>query len=179
VLEEGTRAPARWPNKRWRKFKRRFGPKEKMTAPSTKLSWMCSRARWTFCFSHQEKRSGYLRHSHFQITSEYLGMLDLMKDLDLNLAGDYLVMAATLMQIKAKSLLPKAVVGRGRGRSPADLVNRLLEYQRFKEASRHLGTKADRRQRRSFPRDRPAIERNRLHDGGVPVRFAWMRSGTF
>ena len=77
-----------------------------------------------------------------KITSEYLALLDLMKDLDLNLAGDYLVMAATLMQIKAKTLLPRPASGADEEEDPrADLVTRLLEYQRFKEASRHLEQK--------------------------------------
>jgi len=77
-----------------------------------------------------------------RITSEYLGMLDLLKDLNLNLAGDYLVMAATLMQIKAKSLLPVPASLAEEEEDPrANLVNRLLEYQRFKEASRHLEQK--------------------------------------
>jgi segregation and condensation protein A len=76
------------------------------------------------------------------ITSEYLGMLDILKDLNLNLAGDYLVMAATLMQIKAKSLLPVPASLAEEEEDPrANLVDRLLEYQRFKEASRHLEQK--------------------------------------
>ncbi|MBK8576407.1 MAG: segregation/condensation protein A [Elusimicrobia bacterium] len=77
-----------------------------------------------------------------RITSEYLGMLDVLKDLNLNLAGDYLVMAATLMQIKAKCLLPAPVSALEEEEDPrANLVDRLLEYQRFKEASRHLEQK--------------------------------------
>jgi segregation and condensation protein A len=77
-----------------------------------------------------------------RITSEYLGMMDVLQDLDLNLAGDYLVMAATLMQIKAKTLLPAPVSALEEDEDPrANLVDRLLEYQRFKEASRHLEQK--------------------------------------
>lgn len=76
-----------------------------------------------------------------RITSEYLGVLDLLKDMDLNLAGEYLVMAATLMQIKAKSLLPAPPSDAEEEDPRTDLVHRLLEYQRFKEVSRHLEQK--------------------------------------
>lgn len=77
-----------------------------------------------------------------RITSDYLGMVDLIKDLNLNLAGDYLVMAATLLQVKAKSLLPTPAAATEEDEDPREsLVNRLLEYQRFKEASRHLEQK--------------------------------------
>jgi segregation and condensation protein A len=72
-----------------------------------------------------------------QITQEYLGVLDLMKDLNLELAGEFLVMASTLMQIKAQMLLPSPEAGvEETGPDPREeLVNKLLEYQRFKEAA--------------------------------------------
>jgi segregation and condensation protein A len=72
-----------------------------------------------------------------QITQEYLGYLDLMKDLNLEMAGEFLVMASTLMQIKAQMLLPSPDAAEEEtGPDPrAELVNKLLEYQRFKEAA--------------------------------------------
>ncbi len=72
-----------------------------------------------------------------QITHEYLGYLDLMKDLNLEMAGEFIVMASTLMLIKAQMLLPSpAVADEDAGPDPrAELVNKLLEYQRFKEAA--------------------------------------------
>ncbi len=72
-----------------------------------------------------------------QITHEYLGYLDLMKDLNLEMAGEFLVLASTLMQIKAQMLLPSPdVTDEETGPDPrAELVNKLLEYQRFKEAA--------------------------------------------
>ena len=72
-----------------------------------------------------------------QITHEYLGYLDLMKDLNLEMAGEFLVMASTLMQIKAQMLLPAPDAAQEEtGPDPRDeLVNKLLEYQRFKEAA--------------------------------------------
>jgi segregation and condensation protein A len=72
-----------------------------------------------------------------QITQEYLTYLDLMKDLNLEMAGDFLVMASTLVQIKAQMLLPSPdPTDEDAGPDPRnELVNKLLEYQRFKEAA--------------------------------------------
>lgn len=73
-----------------------------------------------------------------QITTEYLAYLDLLKDLKLDVAGDYLVMAATLMQIKAHMLLPAPPPEAAEEDPRAELIDRLLEYQRYKEAARQL-----------------------------------------
>ena len=71
-----------------------------------------------------------------QITQEYLGYLDLMKDLNLETAGEFLVMASTLMQIKAQTLLPAPEAIADEGPDPrAELMNKLLEYQQYKEAA--------------------------------------------
>ncbi|MBI3298777.1 MAG: segregation/condensation protein A [Elusimicrobia bacterium] len=80
-----------------------------------------------------------------KITSEYLSYLDLMKELNLDVAGDFLVMAATLMQIKARALLPSQEEGTGfEGPDPRlELVNKLQEYQKFKEAAGFLQKRAD------------------------------------
>lgn len=73
------------------------------------------------------------------ITSEYLAYLDLMKELKLDVAGEFLVMASTLMQIKARQLLPAPKSEQDEGPDPrSELINRLLEYQRYKEAARTL-----------------------------------------
>lgn len=74
------------------------------------------------------------------ITAEYLRYIDLLKELNLNVAGEFLVMAATLMQIKARSILPAdGTANEDEGPDPrAELVNKLLEYQKFKEAARFL-----------------------------------------
>lgn len=81
-----------------------------------------------------------------QITQEYLAYLDLMKDLNLEMAGEFLVMASTLMQIKAQMLLPSPDTEQDEtGPDPrAELVNKLLEYQRFKEAAGVLAVYNDR-----------------------------------
>ncbi len=71
------------------------------------------------------------------ITGEYLAYLELMKELNLDVAGEFLVMAATLAQIKSRMLLPREEgEGVAEEEDPrAELVRRLLEYQRYKEAS--------------------------------------------
>jgi segregation and condensation protein A len=78
------------------------------------------------------------------ITKEYLAYLELMKDMDLDIAGDFLVMAATLMAIKSRSLLPSEQNLEGdEGPNPAaELAQKLLEYQKFKEASKFLANRA-------------------------------------
>jgi segregation and condensation protein A len=74
-----------------------------------------------------------------QITSEYLHYIDLLKEMRLDLAGEFLVMAATLMQIKARTLLPAPSTEGEEGPDPrAELISRLLEYQRYKEAAKVL-----------------------------------------
>jgi segregation and condensation protein A len=78
-----------------------------------------------------------------QITSEYLQYLEVMKSLNLEVAGEFLVMAATLMQVKAKMLLPAPEVMEGEnGPDPRGaLVSMLEEYQRYKEASKDMNTR--------------------------------------
>lgn len=75
-----------------------------------------------------------------EITSQYLEYLDIMKQLNLEVAGDFLVLASTLMQIKARQLLPSQVPsGEEDGPDPAkELIEKLVEYQKFKEASKFL-----------------------------------------
>jgi len=75
-----------------------------------------------------------------KITKQYLEYLELMKLLDLNIAGEFLVMAATLLQIKSKMLLPPSEVEEEQEEEDprAELVKRLLEYQRFKDAATQL-----------------------------------------
>ena len=70
------------------------------------------------------------------ITKEFMSYLELMEALDLEVAGDFILMAATLMQIKVRMLLPREVNEKGEEIDPrADLVNALLEYKRYKEMS--------------------------------------------
>ena len=76
-----------------------------------------------------------------EIASQYVEYIDLMRDLNLDVAGEYLVMSATLAWIKSRMLLPVDSEGEDEdGVDPrAELVARLLEYQRFKEVASELG----------------------------------------
>ncbi|MDR3274977.1 MAG: segregation/condensation protein A [Endomicrobium sp.] len=76
------------------------------------------------------------------ITSEYLACIDLMKELNIDVAGEFLIMASTLMQIKARGLLPS-----DNKKDDEDddflcqLKNRLSEYQKYKEVGKFLSYK--------------------------------------
>ncbi|MFA4888286.1 MAG: segregation/condensation protein A [Candidatus Omnitrophota bacterium] len=75
-----------------------------------------------------------------KVTEQYLEYINLMKLLDPNIAGEFMVMAATLMQIKSKMLLPAEVcIAEEEPEDPrAELVRRLLEYEKFKEIAEGL-----------------------------------------
>jgi segregation and condensation protein A len=75
------------------------------------------------------------------ITEQYLATLELMQNLSLDVAGEFLVMAATLIHIKSRMLLPTGdnEADEDEGVDPhEELVRRLLEYQRYKEAAAEL-----------------------------------------
>ena len=90
------------------------------------------------------------------ITQQYLQAIELMQELNLDVAGEYLVMAATLIHIKSKLLLPRpetAAGVEGEEEDPRDaLVRRLLEHQKFKAAA---GLLHEREQVRSAQWQRP------------------------
>ena len=76
-----------------------------------------------------------------KITDQYLQTLELMQALDLEVAGEFLVVAATLMQIKSRMLLPPEALPPGEPEEPdpgQELIDRLKEYQKFKEAAELL-----------------------------------------
>jgi len=78
------------------------------------------------------------------ITQQYLEYIDLMKSLDMEIAGDFLVMASTLTHIKSKMLLPPPENPENEedGVDPrAELIRRLLEYKSFKDAAGSLESK--------------------------------------
>jgi len=75
----------------------------------------------------------------FQITQQYMRYIELMQELRLELAGEYLVMAAWLAEIKSRLLLPKPVLETEEAGDPrVELVRRLQEYERFKTAAENL-----------------------------------------
>lgn len=73
-----------------------------------------------------------------KITKEFFDYLQYMRDLDLEIAGEFLVMAAELMQIKVKMLLPPEPGEEEEEDPRANLVKRLIEYKRFKEVALEL-----------------------------------------
>ncbi|HLM03159.1 MAG TPA: segregation/condensation protein A [Pyrinomonadaceae bacterium] len=80
-----------------------------------------------------------------KITDEYLKYIRLMERLDISVAGDFLVMAATLIEIKSKMLLPRDPASESEEEMEdprQELVNRLLEHQKFKNAAEMLWSRA-------------------------------------
>src|SRR6476646_2929216 len=103
------------------------------------------------------------------VTEKYLEYLDAMAALDIDVAGEYLLMAATLCHIKSRELLPTPEPlededgedgegGEADVDPRADLIRRLLEYQKYKEAAQHLG-------------QQPVVGRN-VWSRGTPVEDA-------
>lgn len=73
-----------------------------------------------------------------QITAQYLAFIDAMQSLNLDIAGEYLVMAATLLHIKSRMLLPvheEEKIEEEEVDPRAELIRRLLDYQRYKDAA--------------------------------------------
>lgn len=99
-----------------------------------------------------------------KITDQYIHYIEMLKSLDIDLAGDFLVMAATLMQIKSAMLLPKAdpdsaIAGDEDLTDPrTELIRQLLEYKKFKDAANLLNAAAD-EQKERFPRPGTIVER--------------------
>ena len=96
-----------------------------------------------------------------KITDQYICYIELLKSLDIDLAGDFLVMAATLMQIKSAMLLPKAEIDQFQDDDLSDprreLIRQLLEYKKFKDAANLLNAVAD-EQKERFPRPGTIVE---------------------
>ena len=103
------------------------------------------------------------------VTEKYLEYLDAMAALDIDVAGEYLLMAATLCHIKSRELLPSPEIDEEEATESedgvevevdprADLIRRLLEYQKYKEAAQHLGAQ-------------PVVGRN-VWSRGAPIEDA-------
>ena len=97
-----------------------------------------------------------------EITKQYLDYLNVMKELNLEVAGEFLVMASTLMQIKAKTLLPsQAPTSENEGPDPAkELIAKLVEYQKYKEASQFLNQKLE-ENKDKFYRSAPILKKKK------------------
>ncbi|WP_432820920.1 segregation and condensation protein A [Trichloromonas sp.] len=79
-----------------------------------------------------------------EITGQYLATIDAMKSLNLDIAGEFLLMAATLVHIKSRLLLPQSedeVTEEDEDDPRAELIRRLLEYQKYKEAATELDSR--------------------------------------
>ncbi len=109
------------------------------------------------------------------ITKQYLEYIDILKTLNLDLAGEYLVLAATLVHIKSKLLLPETPEeGEEESDPRQELVQQLLEYQAFKNASQSLQA-------------REVLERDVFIRGAAPAETppadydnqAWLEIGLF
>lgn len=104
-----------------------------------------------------------------KITEQYLEYLNLMQLLDLNIMGEFLVMAATLMQIKSKTLLPPEAKEGSEEEEPdprAELVQRLLEYEKFKEIAQTLRERED-KQKEIFKRPKLQMQNELTTDKDV------------
>ena len=95
-----------------------------------------------------------------EITRQYLQYIDVMRELQLELAGEYLLMAATLAEIKSRMLLPRpqSEAGQEEADPRAELVRRLQEYERFKQAALDIET-LPRIDRDTFPASAELAER--------------------
>lgn len=88
------------------------------------------------------------------ITGQYVEYVELMKELNIEVAGEFLVMAATLIHIKSRMLLPRTIEAGETDDPRLEIALPLLEYVRFREAARRLD-------------DRPWLERERFGRGDV------------
>ncbi|RAM13581.1 segregation/condensation protein A, partial [Listeria ivanovii] len=103
-----------------------------------------------------------------EITDQYMEFVHTMQEMELDVASEYLVMAATLLAIKSKMLLPKQELEIDydtleEEEDPRDaLVEKLMEYKRFKEAAKELKEKEA---ERSFYFSKPPMDLAEYDDG--------------
>lgn len=104
-----------------------------------------------------------------KLATQFIEYIDTMRLLDLEIAGEFLVMASTLMYIKSRELLPvdqqAQVEGEEEGEDPRwELIRQLVEYKKFKDAAAQLQS-LEARQESIFPRVPPKLE----FDSSAPV----------
>lgn len=95
-----------------------------------------------------------------EITRQYMKYIEVMADLQLELAGEYLLMAAMLAEIKSRMLLPRVAAAEGQEEDDprAELVRRLQEYERFKKAAEDID-RLTRQERDTLPASAELAER--------------------
>ena len=121
-----------------------------------------------------------------EITRQYMEYIELMQDMRLELAAEYLVMAAMLAEIKSRMLLPLPVESEDEDDPRAELVRRLQEYERYKQAAEDID-ELPRVDRNVFPVSMQAPERRvvhrppevSLHELLLAARDAMMRAEMF
>jgi segregation and condensation protein A len=108
-----------------------------------------------------------------QLAAQFIEYIDLMRMLDLEIAGEFLVMASTLMYIKSRELLPidqqVTVEGEDEGEDPRwELIRQLVEYKKFKDAATKLQA-LEARQDSTYPRlpVKPTFEQEAPRDRGT------------
>ncbi|MCM8800501.1 MAG: segregation/condensation protein A [Candidatus Omnitrophica bacterium] len=108
-----------------------------------------------------------------EVTEQYMQYLNLMQLLDLNIAGEFLVMAATLMEIKSRMLLPPdemQTLVQTEEDPRAELVKRLLEYERFKEIANNFKER-EANQQQVFRRPTALVDKEGLFKEEEEVYF--------
>ncbi len=93
-----------------------------------------------------------------KITDQYMVYLDKLQRVDIGLAGDFLVMASTLMYIKSRTLLPRTEIVEGEEEEDPrlELVKQLLEYKRYKETTTAIAKWAEEKSKR-YPRPKEKL----------------------
>ena len=105
-----------------------------------------------------------------RITAQYLAYVEKLRELDVNIAGDFIYMAAVLIHIKSKMLLPRDPLAAAEQEDPrAELVNRLVEHEKFKSAAQMLLQK---QQIEDAVRTNPAIREFMEAEGTDPEMAA-------
>ncbi len=107
-----------------------------------------------------------------QVTDQYLEYVGVLEQIDADAAGDFLVVAATLLEMKSRSLLPTPpvdVMDDAESATSSTLVRELLEYKRFRDVAAQLGAAADERAKRfrrapaELPAELRGVELEEVH----------------
>jgi len=105
-----------------------------------------------------------------RITEQFRAYIDVLQVIDVEHAGDFLVMAGTLMEIKSRMLLPRPEEHEAEEEDPRlDLVRQLIEYKKFKEAASLLEARAEQQSCRLPRRPSPHVASDPIHQ---PLRQA-------
>lgn len=116
-----------------------------------------------------------------RVAEQYVKYLELMEKLDINVAGEFLVMATTLMEIKSRTLAPRSVEEEeeDEGDPRLELIQQLLQYKRYKDLGREFSRLADARER-MFGRPKlrlevPAGEEEEVELSAFDLAATWAR----